>query len=424
MNPRLLLRCTLACALLATFCYAAADNKPLLALAALAAAIGSAFMSRAGLLRTLPRFAINLMVLAATGNVFLQVISVRSADNSVISDLTDFLVFILLIKMFDRGRARDEAQLVGLSMFVVIGAVLTSNSLLTGAFLILFTPLCIITVVLYQLYAGVQRTVERAHAGQPGPVPLSTVLMATPRARRDFVATTAFALLASLFLGVVGFIFTPRTLTEHGGSWGLRRGAETGFRDNITLGQAGGISISTEPVMDVVLSDESGRLIADRAEPLYLRGAVLDEYDSARGTWRARAKHDRYNQTLPSDTVEKDKPFALMGATPGRQRIIQHVSIRRARAERHVTLFSLWRPLSIAFDDTGTLYHSNGDDVVLQRLGPGERVGYTVVSAPDSVEDFPSPPLARFDSPRIRDRTAGLRRAAQLPPHDPSRDPA
>src|SRR6185369_12317318 len=73
---------------------------------------------------------------------------------SIVSDLSKFLVYIQLIKLFDRRSPRDDAHLLSLSVFIVIGAVLTSNVLGVGLFLLLYTPLAISAAMLLQLSGG------------------------------------------------------------------------------------------------------------------------------------------------------------------------------------------------------------------------------------------------------------------------------
>lgn len=415
ISPRLFLRCSLLTCVVAVFCYAAADSKPLLAIGAVFSAAGSLWLMRGSILRTLPRFAINLMVLAATANVFLQVTAVRGPDTAIISDLTDFLVFILLTKMFDRGRTRDEAQLLGLSIFVIIGSVLTSNTLLTGFFLIIYTPLAVLSVVLFQIYQGVQRTSERrfdstaqAVPAPTGTIPLASTLLPSARAKRQLILTTAIALFASLTLAVIGFVFTPRTMADQVGGLGLARGTEVGFRDNITLGQAGGISESSEPVMDIALSDASGQIITDRREPLYLRGAVLDLYNPDTGAWSSHLPSASRRDRQPHEDSGKDRPVTLPGASAARQRLIQHISLRENRSDAKVPLFAAWRPIRVTLDAPGQVYYSPSDDVTLQRRGDRGKFEYTVESSPDAVEDVPSPSLEPFDMPRVREFAISL----------------
>lgn len=438
-SPRTFLRCSLITCVVSVYCYAAADGRPVLALAATLAAFVSAWMMRDGLLRTLPRIAINLMVLAATGNVFLRMISLRGDTGSVISDLTDFLVFILMVKMFDRGRARDEAQLLGLSVFVVIGAILSGSTLLTGLTLLLYTPLAVSSVVLFQIYAGVQRTAERAllHAPPPGtPAPpgaaqvspdpiiaptgpwrMARILLPTQRARRDLIATTLVALLMSLAAAVAGFVFTPRTLSDQVFNRVGPRSTETGFRDNITLGQAGGISVSTEPVMDVILTDGGGAIIADRTEPLYMRGAVLDDYDPSDGSWRARP------QTTDRVISNKDTPVKVSGGEAGRATLVQHVTVRDSVGAGLSQLFSLWRPSRVTLDETGTVIVSLHDDAILQRSErSARRFGYTVESSTDATETRPPKPLPPFENPRIRALAEEILTKAAVPIDPRQRD--
>src|SRR5690606_25397147 len=117
-----------------------------------------------------PRWVINLLVIVAVLNSVVQVIILRRHD-ALVSDLSDFLVFIQLIKLFDRRKARDDAQLLALSLFIVIGAILTDNSLAVGLCLLVYTPLATWTIMRQQVEAGERELAEaRLAAGFTPPV--------------------------------------------------------------------------------------------------------------------------------------------------------------------------------------------------------------------------------------------------------------
>jgi transglutaminase-like putative cysteine protease len=409
---------TLGSALLAVLAYCAAEGRPLLAAISLGVGVASAWMARQEPGLKLPRLSINLLVLAATLNAAVGVLTGRGvmpgADSQpLVSTLTDFLAVVLLIKMLDRGRARDEAQLLGLSVFVVIGAVLTSNSLLLGAALIVYTPLTIAASVLLQVYAGVQTQTERARllgAGAEG-------LGRTARAGRGELARWAgLAVLASLLLGVAAFIATPRTLTQQAlGAWGsVSLGARADFSDQITLGQAGMLSASEEPVMDVLVRDREGRVVTPEGEVLYLRGAVLDEYVSETGQWRSKAPDERYRPggawpasagLLRADSIGPGRTLALTdnAGAAARGVVVQQITIRAAAAGRS-PLFALWRPISLNLEAGGQVNRLEHDGTLLREGGPG-RVAYSVESAPD---DGPPPRGEARRDRRSRERIAGV----------------
>ncbi|MFT3685135.1 MAG: hypothetical protein QM783_09460 [Phycisphaerales bacterium] len=141
-------------ALAGQFAYAIAAGKPGLMLVALLAAVLSAWLVRqtlAGRTTALPRALLNGLVITAILHLLWQLMG---RTQEVITSLTDFLAYVMLVKALDRPRMRDEAQLLGLSLFVVIGALLTGQSLAMGLALMAYTPLAITATVSLQFYAA------------------------------------------------------------------------------------------------------------------------------------------------------------------------------------------------------------------------------------------------------------------------------
>lgn len=83
-----------------------------------------------------PRWLVNSLVLLA----LLDAVRVALERSLGVDEFARFLLWVLIIKMLDRRRPRDEAQLLSLSVFLAFGAALTSNSLATGLLLLAMLP--------------------------------------------------------------------------------------------------------------------------------------------------------------------------------------------------------------------------------------------------------------------------------------------
>ncbi|MFN0012513.1 MAG: DUF3488 and DUF4129 domain-containing transglutaminase family protein [Phycisphaerales bacterium] len=377
---------SLATALVGVLTYCAADEKPLLAVLSVVAAGVSAWMTlgRAnGTVRTLPRIGVNLLVLAAMVYAALEVMSQR---NPLVSNLSDFLVLVLLTKFLDRRRARDEAHMLGLSIFVVIGSVLTSNSFLLGLVLAAYTPMMIVAVVWYQVYAG------RQQMTQCTPQPVGVRDGWGRAGRRSLAGLVAVSLVAVLGLGLTAFVLTPRTIASQAfGQWGqATAGAQTDFRPDIELGQAGLLSTSEEAVMDVALADAQGVPVATPPALLYLRGAVLDEYDPQTGRWGSRNRARR-GVRVPRDAItraQQDLPanevLPLMGGVrpPVTGTTRYTINIHRAGPGRW-PMFAPWRPVSVSLPTGGRVSYT-ADLTLTREQGVSGRLTYVVAASPDT----------------------------------------
>jgi transglutaminase-like putative cysteine protease len=287
-------------ALLAQVCYALSAEKPgFILLGVCASAVSMVLVARrlSGAGRgVLSRAVINALVLGAVLHLVLRFV-INDSD-AVITKLSDFLSLVMLIKMLDRARVRDEAQLLGLAMFVTIGALLSGQSLGLGLAMMALTPLAIGAAVLLQLHGARERQAELgASVGLGEHASRTADDFVRLRTERRAWSTALVCTLLAGAAAVVVFLLAPRQIAQQlGGALpgqGGGQGSVTGFRDDLRLGETGLISQSGETVMDLEVFDAGGSEIDQLPTPIYLRGAVLAMYDRANGAWR------RYDDTEP-----------------------------------------------------------------------------------------------------------------------------
>lgn len=412
------LRLSLATATLGVLCYAASENRGTIAVMAGLAALLSLVMVSARPPRRLPRLALNLLVIAAGVNTALAVFTGSSllgaGEGDLVSSLTDFLAVIVLIKMLDRGRPRDEAQLLCLSIFVVIGAVLTSNALLLGITMIAYVPTAIATAVLWQLHAGTfaqREAAERVRGpARAGLMPEPPTTAVHPALGRAPIRATLGVLTGLALLGAGGlFVLMPRTLANQAmGTWNLAgSGARTDFTPEITLGQSGILSVSEEQVGEVVVTDGNGRARELTTGPLYLRGAALDEYVPETGQWRRR---EREGSGSAQSVFRPFRSGAMVTNVPGGRgldvtggaggeaeaggELVQQITLRNAGPGR-AALLAAWRPREVTFENTARVEFDADVGLIAQLDAPRPgRLAYSVRSWADAGGAAESEPAA------------------------------
>lgn len=322
-----------------------------------------------------------------------------------LADLGVFIVAVLVVKAFDRKRAADIKQMLILSIFLVVGAVLLSNSLALGAILLILMPLLVLTAIRFQVFAGYERQRD-AYKGAGLPEP---GLRLPKRAGRHLTGISLLALAMVVSAGVLVFVAMPRGLgAEAFGRWGgFSVGQTIGFTDRVQLGAPGRLAESTVPVLDLRLEDEGGNPVGRAGEVYYLRGAVLNEYNTERGAWEpGRSEQAR---TDPDDRPG-GQPYRFFGYEGSSLR--QIITIRNMRSELSY-LFSVWQPVSITFEQRANLIHAPRE-LVLLRSGPSGRVRYTVdsvvnptIARPrvprDDVEPWPGP-IQEYTERLLRNR--------------------
>jgi protein-glutamine gamma-glutamyltransferase len=427
---------TLACAVAGLACtgFLLADDKPalvLLALPMVVVAWASARWSRSSSPRgaALPSVVVSLLVLA--GVIYAATTTAGTTGQPVVSILGLFLVFITVVKLFDRRSSRDDAQLLTLCVFVVIASVLTSNALSLGLVLTLLFPLALAAVMLWQLTAGQElmaRAHERARASTgPGPALAVTQPITPPAAWSQLTRLIAMTTAGALALATAIFLVTPRGIASDVlGRFGRARETTIGFTDQARLGMSGFLRDDPTPVMDVEVLDGEGVNLGSNSTMLYLRGAVKHAYDPETGSWM-ESPEDATPERRGRSGTSRGGEFAALRADrdwmpfPDDQRAlsistsvrVQKISMRRSSGSgtAGTYLFGTWKPASLVLEREAQVSITAGDRVVrattsspLGFSGPSGRLNYTLRSlSVDEGGAEPEPPDRSVWPEPIRD---------------------
>jgi len=394
---------------LAGLAYALAERESAIAwLIPLMAAVNHVAHER-GASRNLPRWQVYA---AATLALSFSIAQFWSVGLNV-TTFCEFLGLILLVKLWDRRQARDYSQLITLGVFLQIGSILQSQSLVSGVLAMLQVPLLIAAVMLYQVYAAAERVrvVRTSEAGEP-PDELPR------RAQRDLAAATLGVLVVGAVVSAAVFLAMPRGVGA--GAFGPviapAARAVTGFTERVELRRGGFISESREPVLDLEVRDGQGQNVGGPGTFYYLRGLTLSEYQG--GTWRAAPVPEvRTQQEFVGAPIELPKP-------PAGRPLIQHVRLRTA-GTGEFALFAALSPTSLRFEEPIRLSFRAHDMTLAvrgrNRAGP---LAYTAIS----VEPAPRPgqqgrtPGVFFESTAVRRLAQEIVRGAGLEPDPDRRD--
>ena len=258
-------RAMLQAAIGSVLVFSIADQNPMYFLV-FTLGIGVTWVFSVGPRRPAPRMVINsilLLVIAIAGIEMLRI-------GVGVSAFTVFVTLLMIVKMLDLRTPRDDGQIIVLCVAILIAAVLTSNSMMTGIFMLVAIALILRVVVLYQIHAVL---VQAAAPAQ----------IITRKARvdiRSMILATGFL---CAVIGSAVFVVLPRNIgTQAFGQWGNGESV-SGFSDMVELGRPGFISQSSTPVLDLTITNRDGFNIgSEDTPPVYLRGAVLGEYDAGR----------------------------------------------------------------------------------------------------------------------------------------------
>ncbi len=406
-----------ACAALGVVSFGLADSSPGLMLAALVVLGASAWITRPpnGLL--VPQWIVNVVVVA----LGLSAVWTSLRGGPSVSGFARFLVWLTVLKVYDLRRPRDEGQVLVLSAFLGIAAMLTDIRLWVSLVVLAQASMLAWTAMRLHFAVGAKRIADAAALG------VRRVGVLAPDAapvRRSLRRTGAAMLVAMLGISVVVFVLVPRSgLGNRIGSFGAASlGRQTGFADEVVLGVGGLLSQSTLPVLDlrvaeVDLDGNEGSPIGGPGHIFHLRGAVLDHYKD--GWWTASSGVPRGgNEVQPGGRM----PVSVL--PPLQDRVKADVTLRNARPG--VTrLFSLWRPYWVSFTDKVRFdMHQWTSELFAET--PGGRTRYSVECY--LLDDLPDATFLRryetadFPSERVRGLASEWLRAEGIEPDPNSRD--
>ena len=409
------------CVVLGATAFCVADGKLLLGLLAMGATVTSYLITRgrrAGKPPLLPRAAINVLVFAASVNAAMRA-SGNNVNEEFVSTLGQFLVFIVVIKLLDRRGARDDAQLMTLTIFIAVAAVLTAGSLPVGLLLIAYVPMVVATSMMWQIHSGLVAAVAaNAPSGREDAGLLTPPVVAVGRRpRRAFVSVCATAVLASSAIATAVFVLVPRGFgNDLLGRFGMQQQAQIGFRESVKLGESGFLSENPTPVMDVLVTTATGEALGGSGETLYLRGAARDEYNPILHVWDDPSTareidgmstiikfQEGYEYFL---TIRYTIPHGgeVSGSLPTAQRKLKITMRGESLAG---VMFSAWRPLSVTPDRTvdARVSPRNG---TMHTQGAGRLFTYTIKYSLADEMSWPPHAPTDFQDGRIHDLASGV----------------
>lgn len=308
-----------------------------------------------------------------------------------------FLMMLQVVKLYEIRGNRDYAQLLVLSLLLMVAAAIATALLAFGILLIIYLFVSLYCCLLFHL------KVEADNARTILSPPRQRFNPATLRHDQRFMAAsmrrvTGLVAVVAISSAIVVFVFCPRP----SGPGFLATMAQppdpvmTGFSNRVTLGGLNRISENTAEVASVRVW-KNDRLV-EGTETLYLRGATFEYYQrdaNAVGRWGWTPRR------MPAlEPVPGGEPFylrkELANATPAEK---WHQRIILLPTTEASPLFSLAGAYRIQFKDDQQIAYSQRDGIT--RLGAQilDRLEYEVDSD-NRLERYRPPSVWWSNSPR------------------------
>jgi len=365
--------------------FAIASNSPGVWMLSVGLLLLHVWLDRAGRFVPMPRLIANAVTLLCVVVAFMQI---RVGGGTPILLIGNFLVLLQLVKYYELRANRDYAQLLILSLLLMVAASISTASLVFGMLLIGYLFLSLYCCLLFHLKVETD-TAKAAIA----PSSTSVVNPLTLRQDQRYLGSsmrrlTATVASVAIVMAVGVFLFFPR-----GAGQGLLgplqfRPAQTltGFSEQVSFQQVARITQNTEEVATVKVW-HNDKLVKG-GEPLLLRGMTLDVYTGKKGLpanpddLRTRLPGEPFSWVRSSlvddasvDTLANE--FTRLSRADPADAWKQQVRLRPTGTS---VLFAMPGPIAFSSTRDMPLLFSRRDGVLRMRDIPQVPIEYTVVS--------------------------------------------
>jgi hypothetical protein len=278
----------------------AEPNPPLFAIILAAVSISWVLIESRPSSPAVARPLINIGVLIVAGILFAELVFSRVPN--LLLALGHFMTGILACKLFERKMARDYAQILTLTLLIMVAGAIFSASLVFAFLLIAYLALGLYAILLLHLSAETELARD-AHL-IPAGLPLSPD--AVIGLRSDIRRVAAFSSLLLVVVAAAVFLAVPRTRGQglFSSQVALDATMRTGFSDHVRFSDYGSLQQSEAIVMEVKLEQNGTNIGSEFYQP-YFRGMALTNYDTLERQWsRSSNVPTAPNNVLSEEPVE------------------------------------------------------------------------------------------------------------------------
>ena len=332
--------------------------------------------------RFLPKWAMNVLVLAAMGWVAIDWID-NPVPERTMQLIGQLVLWLAVVKLYEDRTLRDDRQIIVLCVVAVIVGCLYSFQLLFGIIVIVFAGQVILFSMLHRLHSGLDRVASSRRAIQTEGImpPVVASLGRSPRAQFRTLAIVASAV--SMFVATGVFLIFPRDAVDVS----RIRGAHTGYQPEVSLRELDRIVESNREVFTVTWLDPAGRP-QQWPRPLRLRGAVMNRYDPAARRW-VEETHLSRRRTV---TTKGNNEFVRLSGLRTQDERAPYTQIVTMRSLATPTVFAAWAPVAIACDQIRS-FTLDPSTLVLDETSLGLLGRYSTYEL--QVQPFPSEAVMR-----------------------------
>ncbi len=339
----------------------------------------NAWLVRTNRFTPMPRFLASIVTIIAF--IYIADLVFHSTTTPILI-IGQFLVLLQLVKLYEQRANRDWAQLIILSLLLMVAAAINTASLVFGIMFICYLFLSLYVCLLFHL------KVESEGARKAIALPEIEPNPATLRQDQRYLSSsmrrlTVLISIVAVLMAVNIFLFFPRGTGANllGPLQFKASRALTGFSEQIGFQQVARITQNTAHVADVQVF-HNGKL-TDGTQSLYLRGLTLDFYNGENIEPRWGRSAYQWIRLLPAgreliiDRDEDDAPIPDAPTSQGEETWRQKISLQPTGSQ---ILFAMAGPVSVSMSRHGSVRYSAFDQSISNGDSPTSPIAYEVVS--------------------------------------------
>jgi hypothetical protein len=366
--------------------YAVAAQAPGMWVLAVGATVLHMYLRSNNAFRPLPRLVANALTLLFAAWLVMRV---RGVSGPPILAICEFLVFLQLIKLYEERGNRDLAQLLVLSLLLMVAAAISTGTLVFALLFVVYLFLSLYCCLLFHLKSETDHA-KTVMAIGPDDATILTLKQDQRFLSRSMRRLTLFVSSVAIVMAVLVFLFFPR-----GSGAGIIGNmafkpsqAMTGFSDQINFQDVARIT-QNEAVVAYVTVTQNDKPWGGAGKPLYLRGTAPDTYvsdptDPDRWKWlRTRQSQAELLPPVPAYEIKM-----LSDQPPGKDYFVQEIKLLPTGTP---ILFAMPGLVSVKPTRDVQLMYGAADGVLQLRDSLMGDFAYTVVSA----GQFGASPLQR-----------------------------
>jgi hypothetical protein len=294
--------------------FALAAQWPGLWVLAVGGVLLNAWLVRTGRFTPMPRFLASVVTIIAF--IYIADLVLHSQTTPILV-IGQFLVLLQLVKLYEQRANRDYAQLIILSLLLMVAAAINTASLMFGLLFIAYLFLSLYVCLLFHL------KVESEDARKAIALPEIEPHPNTLRQDQRYLASsmrrlTVLISVVAVAMAINVFLFFPRgTGANLLGPLQFRPSrALTGFSEQVTFQQVARITQNAARVADVRVWHNGTPV--DGTAPLLLRGLTLDFYNGDNSEARWGRSQYQWLRLLPVREQNADRDTEeTLGAAAG-----------------------------------------------------------------------------------------------------------